>query len=75
MVQPNADMQESEIAAGVAWFKNCNAEQFKCFFDRLNDAEPDDMVKFPDVYLSVIRSLALIGLFEVTQRAAQGGSQ
>lgn len=64
-------VQDQEIAAGVEWIDGTGDEMVKWFFDQINDGTPESLRRLKDAPLQVLRSMAMIGMFEVVKAHAR----
>lgn len=62
--------QDQEIAAAADWVDECDVGALIKFYNAINDGEPEDFRKMSDEYLHVVRSLAMIGIFEAAHSNA-----
>lgn len=65
MIAVGQAAQDQEIAEGVDWMTESNKAAVIAFYSAVNDGNPDTFRKFTDEEFQVLRSMAMIGFFEV----------
>jgi hypothetical protein len=78
MIASGQAMQDREVAEGVAWFEGSDRRMVMEFYTSLNEADGPELRGLSAGELNVVRSLALIGMFEVirswaARQAEKGG--